>query len=297
MHYQVRHRTAYQYESSVLHGQHVGRLRPRDTETQSVANYAILCEPGGATMRQRRDYFGNHVVVVDVLDAHERFVLESRFTVRTREQPQLSLPGLRDAKLAWDDCVRELALMRSEHLLQDFRYDSPLVRAHPALRDYASPSFPVGRPLRDAVVELNQRIHADFVYDPTATDVSTPLATVMRERKGVCQDFAHVAVGCLRSLGLAARYVSGYLETRPPPGRPRLVGADASHAWASVFIPVHGWIDFDPTNGVLPGERHVTVAWGRDFSDVSPLKGVILGGGAHQVHVGVDVEPLEPDAE
>jgi transglutaminase-like putative cysteine protease len=147
--------------------------------------------------------------------------------------------------------------------------------------------------LVEGVRELNQRIFQEFKYDQTATNVSTPLRQVLRERRGVCQDFAHLAVGCLRSLGLAARYVSGYLETRPPPGTPRLVGADASHAWASVLLPGGQWLDLDPTNNVLPEERHITVAWGRDFSDVSPLRGVVLGGGHHQVHVSVDTAPLD----
>jgi transglutaminase-like putative cysteine protease len=159
------------------------------------------------------------------------------------------------------------------------------------LSAYAAPSFAARLPLIDAVIDLNRRINTDFTYDPAATDTSTPLAQVLREKRGVCQDFAHVAIGCLRSLGLAARYVSGYLETQPPPGQARLVGADASHAWASVYVPDLGWLDFDPTNNMLPSERHITVAWGRDFSDVTPLKGMVLGGGAHTLTVGVDVEP------
>lgn len=154
------------------------------------------------------------------------------------------------------------------------------------------PSFPNGRPMLDAVLELNDCVHSDFSYEPASTDVSTPLAQVMRERRGVCQDFAHVMVGCLRSIGLAARYVSGYLETVPPPGQPRLVGSDASHAWVAAFVPGLGWLDMDPTNALLPNLSHVTVAHGRDFSDVSPLKGVVLGGGRHSVKVGVDVQRL-----
>jgi transglutaminase-like putative cysteine protease len=161
------------------------------------------------------------------------------------------------------------------------------------LLDYAVPIFTRKRPIVEAVLELNHRIHTEFKYDPSATDISTPLGQVMREKRGVCQDFAHVAIGVLRSVGLPARYVSGYLETTPPAGRERLIGADASHAWASTFVPGFGWLDFDPTNDVVTSERHITVAWGRDFSDVSPLKGVVLGGGRHTLSVGVDVEPRE----
>jgi transglutaminase-like putative cysteine protease len=154
-------------------------------------------------------------------------------------------------------------------------------------------SFPAGRPLLEAVTELMDRIHTDFRFDAQATTVATPLADVMRLRRGVCQDFSQLGVGCLRSVGLAARYVSGYIETLPPPGAPRLVGADASHAWLSVYCPGNGWIDLDPTNNVLPGDQHITLGWGRDFGDVSPLRGVMLGGGGHQLTVAVDVLRVE----
>jgi transglutaminase-like putative cysteine protease len=186
--------------------------------------------------------------------------------------------------------VRSNPTLLSEY---EFCFDSPLVRNHTVLQEYAAGIFTRKRPILDAVLELNHRIHTEFKYDPSATDVSTPLGQVMRERRGVCQDFAHVAIGVLRCIGLPARYVSGYLETIPPPGQARMVGADASHAWASAFVPGFGWFDFDPTNDVVPSERHITVAWGRDFSDVSPLKGVVLGGGRHTLAVGVDVEPRE----
>ncbi len=290
--YRVTHSTCYRYEAPVLHGQHRGRLRPRDTAHQRVFDFRIECAPAGARVVEACDYFGNHVASIDVLDRHDRFEVTTRFEVDTGGHRQLTLPGVPEVSVSWESCRAELARRLTDHDLQDYRYDSPLVRGSPALRDYVAPVFTSERPLLEAVADLNQRIHDEFTYDSTATEVGTPLPVVMRQRRGVCQDFAHVAVGCLRALGLAARYVSGYLETRPPPGRPRLVGADASHAWASVYVPGHGWVDFDPTNAVFPGDRHVTVAWGRDFSDVSPLTGVILGGGAHRVHVGVDVEPL-----
>jgi transglutaminase-like putative cysteine protease len=172
-------------------------------------------------------------------------------------------------------------------------FDSPHVRTSAELQAYAAPSFPPGRPVLEAVRDLVTRIHQDFIYDATATEVSTPVATVLSARRGVCQDFAHVAIGCLRALGLAGRYVSGYLLTRPPPGRPRLVGADASHAWMATWVPRLGWVDFDPTNDLIAGQDHVTIAHGRDFSDVTPIRGIILGGGAHQLAVSVDVAPLD----
>ena len=157
------------------------------------------------------------------------------------------------------------------------------------LLDYARPSFPAGRATIDAVYDLMQRIFREFKYDPEFSTIATPLKDVLEHRSGVCQDFAHLAIGCMRSMGLAARYVSGYIETEPPPGKERLVGADASHAWFSAYLPEHGWLDFDPTNNQLPGDRYITVAWGRDFTDVTPLKGVAFGSGEHELKVSVDV--------
>jgi transglutaminase-like putative cysteine protease len=177
--------------------------------------------------------------------------------------------------------------------VRQFVFDSPHVAAGGELAEYARESFMPRRPWLAAALDLLARIHRDFLYDPTATNVTTPLASVMAMRRGVCQDFAHLQIGCLRSLGLPARYVSGYLLTTPPPGQPRLAGADASHAWLAAWCPEFGWVDFDPTNNVVPSLAHVTVAWGRDYSDVCPIKGVFVGGGQHSVAVSVNVEPVE----
>jgi transglutaminase-like putative cysteine protease len=174
----------------------------------------------------------------------------------------------------------------------EFVFDSPLLRAAEKLADYARPSFAAGAPLLSAVLDLNRRINADFKYDRVATTVATPLEEVMEKRRGVCQDFAHLAIACLRSLGLAARYVSGYLRTRPPAGKPPLLGADASHAWFSVFCPELGWVDFDPTNNIMPETDHLTLGYGRDFGDVSPISGILTGGGKHDVKVAVTVSVL-----
>jgi transglutaminase-like putative cysteine protease len=173
-----------------------------------------------------------------------------------------------------------------------FRYESPSVRLKKAFVHYADACFPAGRPLLQCASALMQKIFTEFTFDSSATEVSTPLLEVLEHKRGVCQDFAHLMIACLRSRGLAARYVSGYLLTQPPPGQPRLVGADASHAWVSVFCPKSGWVDFDPTNNILPGNEHITLAWGRDFSDVSPLRGVMLGGGSHRLDVKVTVMPM-----
>jgi transglutaminase-like putative cysteine protease len=177
--------------------------------------------------------------------------------------------------------------------MQEFVFPSSLIRRLPALGDYAAGSFVAGRPLLEAIMDLTRRIHGDLKFDPKATTVATPLEQVIRNGRGVCQDFAHFQIGCLRAIGLPARYVSGYLETLPPPGKPKLVGADASHAWVQAFVPPVGWIDIDPTNNLIASDRYITVARGRDFDDVSPIRGVIVGGGKHELSVGVDVTPLD----
>jgi transglutaminase-like putative cysteine protease len=167
--------------------------------------------------------------------------------------------------------------------------DSPMIKTSAELGSYAQPSFLPNRPLVEVVRDLMQRIYKDFIYDPSFTTIATPLSEVLKYRRGVCQDFAHLAIACLRAHGIAARYVSGYVETRPEPGKPRIVGADASHAWFSVYIPGIGWLDFDPTNNTVPLDQHITLAWGRDYADVTPLKGIAFGGGQHTLSVSVDV--------
>lgn len=287
--YSIRHTTRYEYESPVVHAHHVARLRPRRCEYQQVLLTELDIRPRAYAISYRADYFGNDTDTIEVQHVHEQLDVTARSLVSVSPRPMAVSPP-RDSD-PWERVAQ--SLRNPAEFLREFEFtlDSPLVRRHSLLEAYARSSFPPGRPIVDGVIELNHRINEDFTYDPAATEISTPLAQVLREKRGVCQDFAHVAIGCLRTLGLAARYVSGYLETRPPPGMPRLVGADASHAWASVFVPGRGWLDFDPTNDVLPNDRHITVAWGRDFSDVSPLKGTVLGGGSHHLSVGVDVEP------
>jgi transglutaminase-like putative cysteine protease len=200
-----------------------------------------------------------------------------------------------DATLSWEEVRRWLHDGIGEQVLDPNQYlfSSPYVPVSAALADYARPSFPPGRPLLAAALDLTRRIHQDFEYDSDATTVSTPVEEVLQQRRGVCQDFSHLQIACLRSLGIAARYVSGYMLTMPPPGQPRLIGVDASHAWVSVYCPDLGWVDLDPTNDLMVDTLHVTVACGRDFSDVSPIHGVILGGGEHELEVQVTVRPVE----
>ena len=196
--------------------------------------------------------------------------------------------------MAWELVAQRLQSDRTAEVLDALQYtlDSPMIESNEKLAAYARHSLLPGRPLLQAVNELMQRIFADFTYDPEFSSIATPLSEVLKHKRGVCQDFAHLAIACLRSQGLAARYVSGYIETLPAPGKERLVGADASHAWFSVYLPDAGWIDFDPTNNQMPIDKHITVAWGRDFSDVTPLKGIAFGGGQHKLHVSVDVRNL-----
>jgi transglutaminase-like putative cysteine protease len=288
----VVHETAYDYDEPVTTSHHEVHISPRDDAGGQVClHHDIVISPTPAVMRARSDYFDNRTCYFGIHESHRalRVVAESVVEV-----------GLRHASSAppctpWEQVRDRVARDRSREVLRayGFTFDSPFVRATPELAELARPSFEPGRPLHEAMINLTTRIFTDFKYDPTATQVSTPLSEVMRHRRGVCQDFAHLEIGCLRAMGLPARYVSGYLLTRPPPGKSRLVGADASHAWISTFLPEYGWLDFDPANNVQPTDKHVVVAHGRDFSDVTPVRGVILGGGRHQLRVSVDVIEVE----
>ncbi len=286
----VIHRTEYAYAEPVPLCHNLIRLRPRDTDRQDCLDHERFIDPAPAELRERIDFFGNHEIWISVQEPHRRLVIEGRSEVETRPARTVEeTPGP-----PWDQVATILAGRCDPDALEarQFRLDSAHVPTATILAEYARPSFPAGAAIVPCVIDLTQRIFHDFIFDPTATTVSTPVLDVLRNRRGVCQDFAHVQIGCLRSIGLAARYVSGYLVTRPPVGRPRLVGADASHAWVSVFVPDLGWLDVDPTNGVLPGVNHITVGWARDYDDVVPVRGVITGGHSHVMRVAVDVEPL-----
>jgi len=290
--YRVEHHTRYEYESSVSTSQHVAYLRPRELPRQHVAWSAIEVEPQPARVVHRTDFFGNLASQFALLKPHTTLEVCGRSLVEIEAGQAVPDPV---QSPAWES-VRDALRYRKEAGYEpaaQFAYASPYVAPDPELAQFAQASFERGRPLLAAAVDLMHRIHVDFRFDPTATTIMTPVRRVLHERRGVCQDFAHLQIACLRSLGLAARYVSGYLLTDPPPGQPRLAGADASHAWVSVHCPRHGWVDLDPTNDLLPDLRHVTLAWGRDYGDVSPLRGVILGGMRHRLHVGVTVAPLD----
>jgi transglutaminase-like putative cysteine protease len=289
--YRVTHQTVYEYAEPVTVSHHAARMKPRVTATQSRDGFQLRVEPEPTVRRRRTDYFGNRLFSFSIQVVHER--LEVVATSRVSRKAEDSVASGDSPR--WEQLASTLRDPVTPDRIEPYQFvfDSPLICASPELADFARACFPKGIPFLEGVKTLNQRIHEDFVYDPVATTVTTPLREVLKRRRGVCQDFAHLAIGSLRSLGLPARYVSGYLRTRPPEGKDRLIGADASHAWFAVHCPELGWMDFDPTNNLMAGVDHITVAVGRDFSDVTPLCGILTGGGAHTVKVGVDVEVLD----
>jgi len=292
MKYRVSHVTRYSYGEPVSLCHNLAHLKLRVQPGQSCSTSQVRIEPLPAVAREFRDCFGNQVSYFAVQQAHRELTVTAVSEVEVNPLPPSSEAA---AAQSWEMVGEILDQGIQGELLEArlFTLDSPYVKSSEALRDYASPSFPPERPFLEGVSELMTRIYSEFTYDPHFTDIATPLDEVLAHRRGVCQDFAHFAIGCLRSLGLPARYVSGYLETLPPPGQPKLRGADASHAWFAVYVPEVGWLDFDPTNNKRPAEQHITTAVGRDFGDVTPVKGVLYGGGEHVLHVAVDVERLE----
>jgi transglutaminase-like putative cysteine protease len=289
MRLRVRHRTHYSYGEAVTISHHEARLSPRESEHQRTVSQDIQINPAPATRKRRFDYFGNRTVHFSLSAPHRELEVIATSVVDTLAPP---VPPL-DATPAWEQIREQLRTDRRRDVLDAFAMtiESPYVPLLDELHAYGAPSFEASTPILVAVRNLVSRIHRDFVYDPASTDLATPLDQVLTQRRGVCQDFAHLAIGCVRSHGLAARYVSGYLLTHPPPGKPRLVGADASHAWMSVWVAEQGWVDFDPTNDLIPADEHITTAFGRDFGDVTPLRGVLMGAGNHALSVSVDVSP------
>ncbi|HTY72312.1 MAG TPA: transglutaminase family protein [Actinomycetes bacterium] len=288
--YRVVHATEYVYDDDVTGSYGQARLRPRDLPSQTCRSSTVYVDPRPEDVRDHTDHFGNVATYFHVAHPH------TRLTVTSTSVVDVSAPALpvTFATQPWEVARDTLAEPYGPHAeAREFALASPRVGREPAVAAYARSSFPARRPIGEAVLDLVQRIHADFRYEHGETTVTTTLPEVLESRVGVCQDFAHLLVGCLRSVGLAARYVSGYLETQPPPGRARLVGADASHAWASVLVPGSGWVGVDPTNDQLVDGRYVTLAWGRDYDDVPPLKGVIFTESTrHLMQVRVDVLPV-----
>lgn len=291
MNYHITHQTTYRYTDAVSLCHNLTHLTPRSTPWQEVVETTLDVQPTPAVTVNRGDYFGNPAVFFTIQDPHRELVVKATHDVVVH--PRVFDDNL--LTMSWEQVAEQLqSSTQSEWLdANQFTCNSYYIVSGKDLAEYALPSFTPGRSIFDAVTDLTSRIFTEFAYDPRATTLATPLREVLKNRRGVCQDFAHLQIGALRSLGLAARYVSGYLRTVPPPGEKRLVGADASHAWVSVFIPEVGWVEFDPTNNVRANQHHILLAWGRDYDDVSPIKGVILGGGRHVMEVSVDVEPID----
>lgn len=314
MQYQITHKTHYTYSATANLSYNEARLMPRRFARQPYKHYTpngvlsgwrhlqevrqsrFVVEPNPMSYREREDFFGNTVCYFAIQRPHQALTV----TVTSQVEVKRSSTAAREVPetAAWEEVREQLHTALHPEILEIRQYllDSPMIPTRLSeLREYATPSFAKGLSLREAVQDLTARLYTDFTYDPGFTTIATPLAEVLAHRRGVCQDFAHLGIGCLRAMGLAARYVSGYIETVPPTGQERLVGADASHAWFSVYFPnaAHAdscgeWVDFDPTNNQLPAEQHITVAWGRDYSDVTLLKGVVFGGGTHELSVSVD---------
>lgn len=301
----ISHTTTYRYDPRVNTAQHMAHLMPRTTPAQDVRQSSLEIAPHPATRRDAVDVYGNHRTFFSLPHAHDLLHIEANSTVCTHapaysESQVMQTPAWEKvgshfqyhAGAAWDEAT-------------EFSFASHHVQMHAEFAQYARTSFTPQRPVLEAAIDLMQRLHHDLTYASQSTDIHTPALEALTQRRGVCQDFAHIMLSCLRTLGLAGRYVSGYLLTEPPDGQPRLIGSDASHAWVSLYVPTpHAqgqWFDLDPTNNrwglSTPGEDYVCLAWGRDFSDVSPVRGVIHGGASHTLEVGVTVSPLDEPAE
>ncbi|MGH8998087.1 MAG: transglutaminase family protein [Acidimicrobiia bacterium] len=290
--YLVVHRTSYHYDEPVGGSVNEARLLPRSTAHQLVQAATIEVTPVPSELSERLDFFGNRTHHLNLAGGF------TTLEVTARSEVEVSLPLLPEgeaATVSWETAAAQLAEPRVPLIVEaaQFVYPSSMVTPDPELDEWSAQSFAPGRPLAEAATDLSHRIHTEFDYAPGATTTETSSLEVLRKGQGVCQDFTHLALACLRGRGLAARYVSGYVETAPPEGQPQLTGGDASHAWVSVWVPGHGWLDLDPTNDVVVGDRHITTAWGRDYTDVPPLKGVIFWEGTTQhMEVSVHVDLL-----
>lgn len=291
--YEILHDTHYEYDSPVSLAQQLAHLWPRVSPWQRCLEQRLDISPEPTTRRDELDVFGNPLTRLAFERPHNELQVNARLRIEVLARPALDF----QQSMPWD-LARSAMTYSASRMSPDildacrYRFESPYVHLKQSFVEFSTECFPAGKPLLLCAQALMEKIFDEFTFDGEATQVATPLVEVLERRRGVCQDFAHLMLACLRSRGLAARYVSGYLLTQPPPGQPRLIGADASHAWVSVFCPTLGWVDFDPTNNIQPALEHISLAWGRDFSDVSPLRGVILGGGNHDPEVRVTVMPL-----
>ncbi len=289
--YEITHKTLYKYLGPVSHCHSKAWLKARNLPYQTCKEIRFDIEPAPTVFYEVSDFYGNSVHYFSIQQSHHELVVKVKSQIEVQKSMGLQLHLNHD--LPWVEVVRMLSEFHEELVdVYHFKYESQHIAIDEEIKAYAALSFLPNRTLLEASSDLMHRIYKDFKFVPGYSVVATPLREIMRHRKGVCQDFAHLAIACVRSQGLASKYVSGYIETLPPPGKEKLVGADASHAWFSVYLPGQGWFDFDPTNDTIPGEQHIVLAWGRDYSDVTPLKGVILGEGSHKLDVSVDVRRI-----
>jgi transglutaminase-like putative cysteine protease len=292
MKYRLTHKTEYRYEEAVNNYHSLLCLSPRTLPGQLSQNFSITVSPEPSEMAERVDFYGNTIHYFSIHTSHKTLTVLSTGIVECLTETT-GYPVVQSKVTCAEARERFFTERALKVSLLEYTLPSPLVRWDHEIMDFTIDCFGDDRPLYECVQALCRKIYNEFDFVPDFTTVQTPIKEVLAARKGVCQDFSHLAIACIRSLGFAARYVSGYLETLPPPGMLKLAGSDASHAWISVFIPDYGWCDFDPTNNVVPGERHITTAWGRDYSDVPPLKGIIFSYGRHTLKVEVDVIPID----
>lgn len=292
MRYRVQHTTSYAYGTPVELAAHMVHLRPRPRPWQTVISERITTDPAPARRRDGLDHFGNYVTWLFMDLPHADFEVTSDSVVDVDCPP----PPATGDTLPWEDVV-QAAQTPGGWQAAEFRFGTAMAPINAEARTYVGKSFTPGRPVLEALLDLNNRFFTEFQFRAGVTSIATPVTQIMRQREGVCQDFSHAMISGLRGIGLPARYTSGYIRTRPPPGQAKRQGSDQSHAWVGCWLgPEHGWVDIDPTNGIVVKDEHVVLGWGRDFSDVSPVRGVILGGGDHVVRVGVDLEPLDDGA-
>jgi len=291
MQYQIIHTTEYHYHHSVSLCHNIAKLVLRNTDAQHCKKVQVKIIPQPDVMNEYEDFFGNKVMYFAIQQEHKH--LKVTVHSQVEKKPDASFKMNLYGNISWEETKKQLMQPGPENF--DARQYIPvtdITTATEEIYNYTLRSFTPNRSIFEASYDLTKRIYKDFQFKPGFTTIATPLTEVMKERKGVCQDFAHLAIACIRSVGLPARYMSGYLETLAPEGKEKIVGVDASHAWFSVFIPGTGWVEFDPTNNVIPGDQHLTIGWGRDYTDIAPLKGVILSSGPHQLHVSVDVRRI-----
>ncbi len=292
MKYRVTHQTTYTYYEPVSVCYNLLKLTPRNTSLQTCNSVSLKIQPEADSIQQYEDFFGNKVTYFSIEKEH------AKLSITATSEVEKNIVVAKDLGLYENVTIEKVKEQLAENKqdagdIGQYIFKTPMTLSNSEIKAYAKTSFQAGRSVIEATTELMRRIYTDFKFTPGFTTVSTLPEVVMRERKGVCQDFAHLAIACVRSVGLPARYVSGYIETIPPPGVEKLTGVDASHAWFSVYIPNIGWLDFDPTNNVVPGDQHITIGWGRDYADVAPMRGILLSSGTHELSVSVDVNRLK----